>query len=122
MPGSEGMARMQALMSRFRDTPPTSLGGIPVSAVRDYQQQTITPLAASPQPLAGPKGDLVCFDLAETGNYVAARPSGTEPKVKFYMFTFVPPELLADLPRARQQLDERLDTIERDLRQFADSV
>ena len=40
---------------------------------------------------------MVILDLAETGNYVAVRPSGTEPKVKFYMFAYTPAEQLADL-------------------------
>jgi phosphoglucomutase/phosphomannomutase len=122
MPGSEGMARMKALMSKFRSDPPQSLGGIPVAAIRDYQQLTQTIVGSAPQPLSGPQGDLIFFDLAEKGNYVAARPSGTEPKVKFYMFTYVPPEQLADLELARQQMEDRLDGFQRDLRAFAETV
>jgi phosphoglucomutase/phosphomannomutase len=122
MPGSEGMTRMKALMSRFRTDPPSSLGGIPVAAVRDYQAGTRTPLGASAEPMEGPQGDLVFLDLAETGNYVAARPSGTEPKVKFYMFTYVAPEQLADLELSRQEMSDRLDAIQNDLRAFAETV
>ncbi len=122
MPGSEGMARMKALMNRFRSDPPTSLGGIPVAAVRDYQNGTRTPLGSASEPLEGPRGDMIFLDLAETGNYVAARPSGTEPKVKFYMFTYVPPEQLADLELSRQEMGDRLDAIQEDLRAFAESV
>ena len=59
------------------------------------------------------------LDLAEPGNYVAVRPSGTEPKVKFYMFAYVPPELLADLEEAQGEMDERLNRLEADLA-FAD--
>ena len=57
----------------------------------------VTPAGGKPQPLAGPKGDLVFLDLATEGNYVACRPSGTEPKIKFYMFAYTPPEQLANL-------------------------
>ncbi len=122
MPGSEGMVRMQALMSKFRSDPPQSLGGIPVAAIRDYERLTHTVVGQAPQPLAGPQGDLIFFDLAEHGNYVAARPSGTEPKVKFYMFTYVPPEQLADLELARQQMEDRLHDFQRDLRAFVETV
>ena len=122
MPGSEGMVRMQALMSKFRSDPPQSLGGIPVAAIRDYEQLTHTVVGQPPRPLHGPQGDMIFFDLAEPGNYIAARPSGTEPKVKFYMFTYVPPEQLADLELARQQMEDRLHDFQRDLRAFVEAV
>ncbi len=73
-------------------------------------------------PLEGPKGDLVFLDLATEGNYVACRPSGTEPKIKFYMFTYTPPEQLANLDAAKAQLEERLDRMEADLRKFRGRV
>jgi phosphoglucomutase/phosphomannomutase len=59
------------------------------------------------------------LDLATEGNYVACRPSGTEPKVKFYMFTFEPPEQLANLEATRVAQEERLNRMEADLRKFA---
>jgi phosphoglucomutase/phosphomannomutase len=61
----------------------------------------------------------VVLDLAAAGNYVACRPSGTEPKIKFYMFTYTPPEQLANLDDAKRQLEQRLDHMETDLRKFA---
>jgi phosphoglucomutase/phosphomannomutase len=73
----------------------------------------------SPQPLEGPKGDLVFLDLAADGNYVGCRPSGTEPKIKFYMFTYTPPEQLANLEDAKRVLEERLDCMEAELSSFA---
>ena len=63
-----------------------------------------------------PTGDMVILDLAIEGNYVAVRPSGTEPKVKFYMFTYEPPEQLSDLDLASEMMSERLEKIEADLR------
>jgi phosphomannomutase len=109
MTGSAGMARMQALMQMLRTNPPKSLGGIPVRQVRDYLKLT-------------PHGDMIILDLAEEGHYVAVRPSGTEPKVKFYLFTFVPAEQLHLLDAARQEMDVRLAAIEADLRALADAV
>jgi len=118
MPGSEGMARMKEVMAAFRAGPPAEIGGDRVAQVRDYERQTITLAGGTPQPLGGPKGDLVFLDLETEGNYVACRPSGTEPKIKFYMFTYTPPEQLSNLDHAKQQLNERLDRMEADLRKF----
>ncbi len=124
MPGSEGMARMVEVMAAFRAAPPVAVGGDPVLQIRDYERQCVIrfdddgkPL--SPQPLAGPKGDLVFLDLATEGNYVACRPSGTEPKIKFYMFAYKPAEQLSNLDLARAELEEKLDRMEADLRKFA---
>ena len=62
------------------------------------------------------------IDLSATGNYVAVRPSGTEPKVKFYMFTYVAPEQLADLEMTADQMQQRMDAIQEDLVAFARQV
>jgi phosphoglucomutase/phosphomannomutase len=142
MPGSEGMVRMKEVMAAFREGPPAEVGGMRVVQIRDYERQTVTTVgppsrggpnaesakdaesaarlaAPTTAPLDGPKGDLVFLDLAAEGNYVACRPSGTEPKIKFYMFTYTPPEQLANLEDAKRQLEERLDRMEADLRKFA---
>jgi len=122
MEGSEGMQRMQDLMAAFRKRPPQTIAGLPVVAIRDYLNlKTIIP-NGDDQSLDAPKGNMVVFDLGETGNYVAARPSGTEPKVKFYMFTFVPAEQLHDLEETRREMDTRLDAMQADLAAFAESV
>jgi phosphoglucomutase/phosphomannomutase len=122
MTGSAGMARMQALMQRFRTSPPESLGGIRVQQVRDYLHLTTTPPGGAAQPLAAPRGDMVIFDLAIDGHYIAVRPSGTEPKIKFYLFTYVPPAELRDLDQAREAMNERLAAVEAELRTIADAV
>ena len=119
MPGSEGMARMKEVMAEFRAGPPAEIGGERVVQVRDYEQQTATAVGGKPRPLAGPKGDLIFLDLATDGNYVACRPSGTEPKIKFYMFAYTPPEQLSNLEAAKSQVEQRLDRMEADLRKFA---
>lgn len=108
MEGSAGMARMKALMQQLRAAPPKSLGGISVKGLRDYLN-----LARAP------KGDMVILDLAIPGHYVAIRPSGTEPKIKFYLFTHVPAEQLHLLDEAKSEMDQRLAAIEADLRSLA---
>jgi phosphoglucomutase/phosphomannomutase len=109
-------------MQRFRTTPPASLGGIGVQQVRDYQNLTTRPLGGPPRPLDAGPADMVILDLTLEGHFVAVRPSGTEPKVKFYLFTFVPAEQLHLLDETRREMDQRLAAIEADLRAAADSV
>jgi len=122
MAGSEGMARMQALMAKFRSQSPTELGGLSVVAVRDYKAGKRLSPGGSATRLDGPTGDMVIIDLEDSGNYVAVRPSGTEPKVKFYVFTFVPAEQLSSLERTQSEIDRRLDALANDLTAFAESV
>jgi len=62
------------------------------------------------------------FETEQEGNYVAARPSGTEPKIKFYMFTYVPADQLTELGTAKSQMTERLDAYAADMNAFADSL
>jgi phosphoglucomutase/phosphomannomutase len=119
MPGSEGMLRMKEVMNRFRTDPPREFAGSPVVQVRDYFDQTVTLRAGDKRPFDGPMGDLVILDLELEGNYVAIRPSGTEPKIKFYLFAYEPPEQLANLDDAKQMLDERLLAMEADMRAYA---
>lgn len=122
MPGSAGMARMQSLMGKLRSEPFTSLGGMAVRQIRDYERGVVRNAAGVETPLSGPIGDLVIFDLAAEGNYVAIRPSGTEPKVKFYTFAYEPAEMLANLDDTKAELAARLATFETELGAYADAV
>jgi phosphoglucomutase/phosphomannomutase len=110
---------MKEVMNRFRTDPPREFAGNPVVQVRDYFDQTVTLRAGDKRPFDGPMGDLVILDLELEGNYVAIRPSGTEPKIKFYLFAYEPPEQLANLDDAKQMLDERLLAMEADMRAYA---
>ena len=119
MPGSEGMKNMAELMLRLRTSPPTSLAGMKVVRVRDYHGMTEWAAGGLHRSFAGPKGDMVMIDLDNEGTYVAVRPSGTEPKVKFYMFTYEPAEMLHNLDETKLELKSRLDTLAKDLTAFA---
>jgi len=139
LPGAAGMDRMREIMAHLRSKPPATLGGLPVARVRDYGSLTTsTPITAA-VPFAGSKGDLVMFDLGEPAapaisltasdvaagsfpalaNCVAARPSGTEPKIKFYLFAAAPPCGQPQLAATKAALTQRLDLLERDLRALA---
>jgi len=133
LPGASGMDRMKEIMAALRSKPPARLGGLDVVRTRDYASLTTTLPGAAPVAFAGAKGDLVMFDLAglpdagsgspghfpTLGNAVAARPSGTEPKIKFYLFTAAPPCRCDELPQVKAALTARLDALEKDLRSFA---
>ena len=119
MPGSEGMGRMKEVMAQFRTSPPAELAGSKVRQMRDYLGQITRQADGTEAPLDGPCGDLVILDLELEGNYVAIRPSGTEPKIKVYMFTYTPAEQLANLDTAKGELAKRLAAMEADLRAFA---
>ena len=126
MSGSAGMARMKTLMQNFRNAPPPTLGGLKVALLHDFQNLTTTRVDGGktqpPEKLDAAAGDMVILDLAEEGNYVAVRPSGTEPKVKFYMFTYVPAEQLHNLETAQTDMANRLSRFELDLQAFADQA
>lgn len=130
LPGASGMTRMKEIMASLRATPPQAFGGLTVARTRDQASlQTWTP-GGSPTAYPGVKSDVVLFDLAGPGagtllpdgrfpplaNAVAARPSGTEPKIKFYLFAYATPGAPADLPATKARLLAQLDTVERDLR------
>jgi phosphomannomutase len=122
MSGSAGMARMRALMAALRENPPPTLGGLAVRQVRDYSAGLTRLAAGGTATLEAPRGDLIALDLAEPGNFVAVRPSGTEPKVKFYLFSYVPAEQLHSLDATRSEMDDRLDRIEADLQAFVAGI
>jgi phosphomannomutase len=119
LPGEQGMEAMKAVMARFRSNPPRELGNMNLARVRDYFCNTVTVPGREPAPLGGPKGDLVILDLEASGNYVAVRPSGTEPKVKFYMFAYDPPAASADLAAIKADQSARMKAFGTDLRKFA---
>jgi phosphoglucomutase/phosphomannomutase len=121
MPGHDGAGRTRKLMQKLRMSPPAELGGLNVVRVRDYLNGTQFTPGAERQPFAAPAGDMVVLELEGESNSVAVRPSGTEPKVKFYLFAYRPPELLADLEEAKIELAARLRRIGQELFVLADS-
>ncbi len=119
MEGSEGMKRTKSLMRQFRERPPETLGGIELAVVRDYLNGSRRLHSGEMEPLEGPTGDLVILDLAEEGNYVAVRPSGTEPKVKFYLFGYTPASQVDALEATKLQVGQRLEQMTADLKALA---
>lgn len=84
LPGAAGKARIAEIMDGLRSAPPASLAGARVHTIRDVQTGLATDTATGDtRPLGLPASNVLAFDL-EGGGRVLARPSGTEPKVKFY--------------------------------------
>ena len=121
MEGSQGMQRMTQLMAALRSHPPTHLGDLAIIKRRDYQQQLSIDIEGNQQPLPGPMADLIFLDLEIPGNHVAIRPSGTEPKIKIYLFMFMEPGSWTEISTGKQQLQERADQVETALRDFVAS-
>ena len=119
MPGEKGMDDMRALMARLRAAPPDRLGGLKVVRLRDYLHGTQKTASGTVSPLDAPTGDLVILDLEAAGNYLAVRPSGTEPKVKIYLFAYDPPAAVTDLSATKAAQAERLKAIGADFRAFS---
>ncbi|MCP4461250.1 MAG: phospho-sugar mutase [Planctomycetaceae bacterium] len=122
MEGSDGMKRMQAMMDKLRSDGPQTIGGLSITAVDDYLAEETRWADGRTTELSGPQGNLIMMKTDIPGNYVAVRPSGTEPKVKMYMFTYVPPGELENLETAKTDMDDRLDAFDKDIRAFADTV
>lgn len=82
--GADAMEKAANMMANLRQNVPTEIGGATVSAIRDYQSQTAKNLLTNEETtIALPKSNVLEFILGDRGS-VIARPSGTEPKVKFY--------------------------------------
>ncbi len=85
MEGLDGKEQISALMEKLRETEPTMLGGSPVVNIRDYQAETSKNTVTGEITKTGlPKSNVIYFK-AKNGCVVVARPSGTEPKIKFYI-------------------------------------
>ena len=106
MPGADGMARMQTLMQRLRDDPPRQIAGSPVVRRLDYRSGVATSADGAQSPITGPRGDVLVYQSDDRGNRVAVRPSGTEPKIKFYLFAVEEPD--DDLDAAKVRASARI--------------
>ncbi len=96
MEGVDGPAKMAALLDGMRDDTPSELGGVSVITFGDYQAQTFTDVSSGEKTTTGqPKSNMLCFKL-ENGDVVIVRPSGTEPKVKFYFLVIAKDQSEAD--------------------------
>ncbi len=88
--GESGMNRMKELMQSLRDNNPTTIGGLKVLSVSDYQtSETRSTVTGEKTAITLPKSNVLVFDLEQNAK-VVIRPSGTEPKIKCYYTTVAP--------------------------------
>ena len=102
-PGLEGMDKMQSMLNAFRENPPKEIAGYKVEKVRDYSNDTILDVSTGEtSPIGLPNSNVLYYEL-EGGAWVCVRPSGTEPKIKFYY------GVKADSMEAAQAESDKLD-------------
>lgn len=83
--GIDGSRQIAAIMDKLRNDPPKSFGELEVVALRDYENNVVTDMKTGEKKSTGlPKSNVLYFDLTND-SWCCARPSGTEPKIKFYM-------------------------------------
>lgn len=113
--GKEGAEAIQAMMEGFRSNPPKSLGGSNVVLVHDYAlQQTHKIKESKIYPIKLPKSDVIQL-ITEDGTRISVRPSGTEPKIKFYFGVKGQMKFPAEFEIVNRKLDEKIDEIIKEL-------
>ena len=105
--GISGTEEIKAMMAKFRETPPTEIAGEKVVEVRDYKiLEAKDLLSGKVTPINLPKSDVLQF-FTETGSKISIRPSGTEPKIKFYFS--MKGKIEGGIEASMARLDEKLN-------------
>jgi len=113
--GKTGAEEIKAMMVKFRENPPATLGGSKVSVLKDYELSQETDLATGKvTKLDYPTSDVLQF-ITEDGSIVSARPSGTEPKIKFYCSVNATLADRADFAKVNEELGEKIKAVMADL-------
>jgi phosphoglucomutase len=115
--GQQGQEIMNGLMERLRTEPPRSIAGVDVTSVRDVKRGVTLDVenGTESQDVELPRSNVLQFFLAD-GSIVCARPSGTEPKIKFYALCNAAPG--ADLSDARNEVDGKIAGITTDIQRW----
>lgn len=82
--GVDGAEQIKAIMAKFRDNAPKDFNATAISVTEDFKAQTSTAIDGTVTALTTPPSDVLKYTLAD-GSWIAVRPSGTEPKIKFYI-------------------------------------
>lgn len=82
--GVDGAEQIKAIMAKFRDNGPKEFNATTITVVEDFKAQTSTAADSTVTALTTPPSDVLKYTLAD-GSWIAVRPSGTEPKIKFYI-------------------------------------
>jgi len=113
--GKAGAEEIQAMMNGLRHNLPTILGGIKVKEIRDYQLSQTTDMSTGERrAISLPKSDVLQF-ITVDGDVISARPSGTEPKIKFYCSVKENLTDTADYVDVQTVLEEKVDRMMKDI-------
>ncbi|OFI49212.1 phosphoglucomutase [Floricoccus tropicus] len=106
--GIDGSAQIKEIMTNFRDNAPGKFAGLEVLLTEDFKEQTATSHTGKVEKLTTPPSDVLKYHL-EDGSWIAVRPSGTEPKIKFY---------LAVIGDTDEEATKKIESIEEEINEF----
>lgn len=114
--GREGAEQIQQMMKNFRENPPKEIAGSEVVEIQDYKEQTKTyPLQNSNEVMAEiPKSNVLIF-YTQDDTKVCVRPSGTEPKIKFYVSVKEQISSMEDFKTKISILEKKIEQVKKDL-------
>lgn len=114
--GKSGAEEIVAMMKAFRANPPKSLGGSPVTLIKDYSDLNVTDLTTGKvDKMDMPTTSNVLQFFTADGSKVSVRPSGTEPKIKFYIEVKGNLASKADYNKAQAEAKAKIETLKKDL-------
>ena len=106
--GVDGAEQIKAIMAKFRDNAPKEFNATAISVTEDFKAQTSTAADGTVTALTTPPSDVLKYTLAD-GSWIAVRPSGTEPKIKFY---------IAVVGDSNEDAQEKIAAIEAEINAF----
>jgi len=113
--GKDGVEQIAQMMKNYRANPPKSIDGSTVKTIHDYQkQETTDTVTGKISSINQPKSDVLQF-IAEDGTKVSVRPSGTEPKIKFYFGVKGELKSASELENQLKELDAKIARIVEEL-------
>jgi phosphoglucomutase len=113
--GMDGQQHIANMMEGYRSTPPKNINGSAITQLLDYELRKGKDLQSGKEwEIKLPKSNVLQFVLAD-GSKISARPSGTEPKIKFYFSVNTKLANAAAFDKVQAQLDERINGIIKDM-------
>ncbi|TXK49675.1 phospho-sugar mutase [Pontibacter qinzhouensis] len=114
--GMRGAEEIQQMMADMRSNPPQTIAGSPVVLITDYKTGIQKNLQTGEETTIDMERSNVLQYLTEDGSKISARPSGTEPKIKFYFSVKEPLASAADFDATEQKLNQKIEQIQIDLK------
>ncbi|MDD2488428.1 MAG: phospho-sugar mutase [Bacteroidales bacterium] len=109
--GKSGAEQIQKMMADFRHNPPKTIIGLEVVMIKDYQKQTTLDTITLKEEILGfPKSNVLQFFLKD-GSKISIRPSGTEPKIKFYFGVFNQLNSIKEYPELEKKAEAKIQKI-----------